>query len=127
MAVSVKVTKAPPIANWSCAVTVTVPWDEGSVKVTEAVPDELVWPMTLVPFVVPLESVPADVVNRMAAPPAEPPDWPGVNVTVRGCDRAVPALPDWLLPDWASVAGGFPTTIHPPWVWVAVPSLPVTV
>jgi len=95
--------------------------------VTEAVPDELVWAMTLVPFVVPLESVPADVVNRMPAPPAEPPDWPGVNVTVRGCDRAVPALPDWLLPDWASVAGGFPTTIHPPWVWVAVPSLPVTV
>ena len=101
--------------------------DEGSVRVTEAVPDPLVRAITLLPLVVPLESVPAEVVNRMPAPLAEPPDWPGVNVTVRGCGKAVPALPDWLLPDWASVAGGLPTTIQPPCVWVAVPSLPVTV
>ena len=32
-----------------------------------------------------------------------------------------------MLPAWVSVAAGFPTTIHPPFVWVAVPSLPVTV
>ena len=54
--------------------TVTVPLDEGSVRVTEAVPDELVWAITLVPLVVPLESVPAEVVNRMPAPLAVPPD-----------------------------------------------------
>ena len=104
-----------------------MPADDGSVKVTEATPDELVCAITLFPLVVPLESEPAEVVNRMPAPVAEPPDWPGLSVTVRGWDRAVPTLPDWLLPDEVSVAAGLPTTIHPPWVWVAVPSLPVTV
>ena len=117
MAVSVKVTEAPPSANWSCAVTVTVPLDEGSVRVTEAVPDELVVAMTLLPDVVPLDSVPAEVVNRMPAPVALPPDWPGARVTVRAFERAVPAVPVRLLPPvMVRVAGGLPTTIQPPWV-----------
>ena len=94
MAVAVKETEVPPSANWSCAVTVTVPGDEGSVRVTEATPEELVSAITLVPLVVPLESVPADVVNRMPAPFADPPDWPGESVTVNGCVKAVPATPD---------------------------------
>ena len=62
----------------------------------------------------------------MPARLAEPPDWPGESVTVRGCDSAVPAPLDWLLPDWVSVAAGLPTTIHPPCVCIAVPSAPVT-
>ena len=78
---------------------VTVPFVEGSVRVTEAVPAELVSAITLVPIVVPLESVPAEAVKRMPAPVAEPPDWPGANVTVRGCGKAEPAPADWLFPD----------------------------
>lgn len=61
---------------------------------TEAAPDEFVVAIRLVPLVVPLESEPADVVRRMPVPDAEPPDRPGDKVTVSGCDRAVPALPD---------------------------------
>lgn len=102
---------------------------EGSVRVTEALPDEFVWAITLVPLVVPLESVPAEVVNRTPAPfvvkvvPAA-----GVSVTVSGCARAVPMLPVWLLPDWlANLPAGWPTTIHPPCVCGEMPSLPVTV
>ncbi len=49
----------------------------GSVNVTDATPEEFVVAIMLVPLVVPLESVPTDVVNRIAAPLAEPPDWPG--------------------------------------------------
>jgi hypothetical protein len=94
LAVAVKETEAPPSATWSCAVTVTVPGDEGSVRVTEATPEELVSAITLVPLVVPLKSVPADVVNRMPAPVADPPDRPGESVTVKGCANAVPATPD---------------------------------
>jgi hypothetical protein len=67
---------------------------DGSVRVTEATPDELVVAITLLPLDVPLESVPAEVVKRMPAPEAAPPDWPGVSVTVKGCARAAPALPD---------------------------------
>ena len=94
---------------------------------TEAVPDEFVIAITLLPLEVPLESVPAEVVNKMPAPLADPPDWPGETVTVNGKVSAAPALPVWLLPDCVSIAAGFPTTIHPPCVWVTVPSLPVTV
>ena len=97
-------------------------------RVTEATPDELVVAMTLVPVVVPFDSVPAEVVNRMLAPVLVNPVGMEVSVTARGCDRAVPALPDWLLPPVRlSVAAGLPTTIHPPCVCVDVPSLPVTV
>ena len=98
-AVSTKVTEVPPRTNWSCAVTVTVPLVDGSVRVTDAVPEELVWAITLVPVVVPLESVPDEVVNSMLAPVAVKPDWPGFSVTIRGCDSVVATLPDWLLPD----------------------------
>ena len=84
--------------------------------------------ITLLPLVVPLESVPAEVVNRMPAPVVVKPDGAELSVTVSDCARAVPALPDWLLPPvTASVAAGWPTTIQPPSVWVDVPSLPVTV
>ena len=61
-----KVTEVPPRANWSCVVTVTVPSVEGSVRVTDAVPEGFVWEITLVPIVVPLDSVPAEVVNKYA-------------------------------------------------------------
>ncbi len=102
--------------------------DAGSVRVTEAIPDPLVWAITLVPLVVPLESVPAEVVNKMPAPVLVKPEGMEDSVTASDCGRAVPALPDWLLPPvTASVAAGLPTTIHPPCVWVDVPSLPVTV
>lgn len=57
-AVSVKVTVAPPRANWSWALTVTGPAVDGRVRVTEAMPDALVVAMTLVPDVVPFDSVP---------------------------------------------------------------------
>ena len=73
---------APPRANWSWAWTVTVPAVDGRVRVTEATPDELVVAMTLAPDVVPFDRVPAEVVNRMPAPMATPPDWPGARVTV---------------------------------------------
>ncbi len=72
LAVSVKVTVAPPKANWSCAVTVMVPLVEGSLRVTEATPEELVVAMTLVPVVAPKVRVPAEVVKRIPAPVAEP-------------------------------------------------------
>ena len=94
----------------------------GSVKVTEATPEELVVPITLVPLVVPLESVPAEVVNKIPAPVAEP---PGLSVTLSV--SVAPGAPDWLLPVCVSVAGGLPTTIQPPLVCVAALSLPVTV
>ena len=79
--------------------TVTVPFVEGRLNVTEAVPEEFVVAITLLPLEVPFESVPADVVNRIPAPLADPPDWPGETVTVKGKLSAVPALPVWLLPD----------------------------
>jgi hypothetical protein len=56
-------------------VTATEPLVEGSFRVTEEILDELIVAFTLVSLVVPLESVPAGVENRMPAPPAEPPDW----------------------------------------------------
>ena len=62
--------------------------------VTEAVPDELVVAITRVPVVVPLESVPAEVVNRMPAPVFVKPDGMEASVTASDCERAVPALPD---------------------------------
>ena len=101
---------------------------DGSVRATDAVPEEFVWAITLVPAVVPLDSVPAEVVKSMLAPVAVKPDGMEDSVTASDCERAVPALPDWLLPpDTANVAAGLPTTIHPPSVWVEVPSVPVTV
>src|ERR1700738_4694972 len=81
LAVSLKVTEAPPSANCSCAVTVTVPLVEGSVRVTDAVPEEFVVAITLVPLVVPFESVPAMVVNRMPAPVLVNPDGTEVSIT----------------------------------------------
>ena len=116
-AVSVKVAVAPPSANCDCAVTVTVPGDDGSVSVTEATPDELVVAITLLPLVVPLERVPAEVVKKMPAPEAVPPDEPGLSVTVSGAESVVPRVPDCPLPLVVSVAGGLPTMIHPPCVW----------
>ena len=79
-------------------------------------------------MVVPLESEPADVVNRTLAPVTVKPVGREESVTASGCASAVPAVPVWLLPDlMANAAAGLPTTIHPPSVWVDVPSLPVTV
>lgn len=109
------------------AVTFTGPAAEGNVSVTEATPELSVIAITLGPLLVPFESVPALVLNRMLAPVFVPPDEPGSSVTVSGFARAVPAAPDCPLPVCVNVAGGFPTTIHPPLVCVAVPSLPVTV
>ena len=108
--------------------TVTVPAVDGRVRVTEAVPEVLVVAITLVPLAVPFESVPAEVVNRISAPLAVKPEGIEDSVTESDCNRAVPALPDWLLPPvMASVAAGLPTTIHPPSVCFDVPSVPVTV
>jgi hypothetical protein len=49
-------------------VTVTFPFDEGKVRVTEAIPDELVVAITLLPLVVPLKRVPAEVVKKRSRP-----------------------------------------------------------
>ena len=117
----------PPSASGAWAVTCTGPAEPGNVSVTEATPDPFVTAITEVPLVVPFDSDPAVVVNRMLAPAAAPPDCPGASVTVSGWASADPALPDCPLPVWVSVAGGLPTTIQPPSVCVAVPSLPVTV
>src|SRR5208282_1077647 len=126
-AVSAKFATAPPSASGACAVTCTRCAAPGSVSVTDATPEEFVTAITALPLVVPLESDPALVVNRMLAPGAAPPDCPGFSVTVSGCANAVPALPDCPLPEVVKVAGGLPTTIQPPSVCVTVPSFPVTV
>ena len=76
LAVSVNVTAAPPSANCPWALTDTGPFVDGSVRLTEAVPEELVSAITLVPLAVPLESVPADVVKRMPAPVPSPQTHP---------------------------------------------------
>ena len=107
--------------------TVTVPGDEGNVNVTDATPEELVVAMTLLPLVLPFETVPAEVVNRISAFDAVPPDEPGLSVTVRGTESVVPREPDCPLPLVERLPDGLPTTIQPLWVDVAVPSLPVTV
>lgn len=73
-AVSVNETEAPPRENISLPVTVTVPADAGNVSVTDATPEELVVAITFAPLVVPFDSVPAEVVNRMPAPVLVPPD-----------------------------------------------------
>lgn len=75
----------------SLGVTIVVSFTKGSVRVTDAVPDALVVAITLVPLLVPFDSMPAAVVNRIAVPAAEALDGPGFTETVRGCDRAVPA------------------------------------
>jgi hypothetical protein len=73
---------------------VTGPFVAGNVNVTEATPEAFVVAITLVPLVVPFESVPADVVNSMPAPVTVPPDCPGLIVTVKGLAKAVPAAAD---------------------------------
>ena len=77
----------------SCPVMVTGPFVAGNVNVTEATPEAFVVAITLFPLVVPFESVPADVVNRMPAPVTGP-DCPGLIVTVKGLAKAVPAAAD---------------------------------
>lgn len=125
-AVSENITCGLPSGIGPSACTCTVPAVPGKVKVTEATPDEFVTAITFEPVVVPLESDPALVVNKMLAPDALPPDCPAVNVTVSG--RVVPTPPVWLSPlVFAKLAAGLPTTIHPLCVCVTVPSLPVTV
>ena len=47
----------------ACACTVTLPGAAGSVKVTDATPEEFVTAITLFPLAVPFESVPALVVK----------------------------------------------------------------
>ena len=85
-----KVTLLPPTPNSDWAVTVTVPAVAGSVKVTDATPEELVVAITLLPLLVPFESVPAVVVKKILAPEAKVPDEPGDSVIVRGCESVVP-------------------------------------
>ena len=65
----------------------------GSVSVTAAIPAELVVAITLLPVVVPFESVPAEAENKILAPVLFNPDWPGSSITVRDCASAEPALP----------------------------------
>ncbi len=127
--VSVNVVTGCPRPYGPSAVTVTLPAVEGSVSVTAGVtPEPLVTSINLAPLLVPSESVPALAVNRMLAPVFVPPDEPTDNVTVNGVGRAVPSVPVCPSPVvFARVAAGLPTMIHPPSVWVAVPSFPVTV
>ena len=115
-AVSVKVVAAPPTPNSAWALTVTVPAVDGKVSVTDATPEEFVVAITLLPLLVPLESVPAFVLNKMLAPEAKVPDEPGDRVMVRGCERVVPRAAVCPLPVEVTEAGGLPTTIQPLWV-----------
>lgn len=71
---------------------VTGPGVDGSVNVTEATPDELVIAMTLLPLVIPLETVPAEVVNSTLAPASERPEGTLESVTLSACGRVVPAF-----------------------------------
>src|SRR5580704_15937064 len=103
-AVSVKVATGWPSAYWPSAFTCTAPADDGRVRTTLALPDELV-------VTVRLESEPTVVVNRIVPPAALPPDCPGLRVTERF--RVVPGAPFWLSPVLASEAGGLPTRIQP--------------
>ena len=75
-AVSVKVTTGWPSPNGPSALTCTTPGFCGKVKTTGAFPDESVTTMRL-------DNDPASVVNRIVAPGALPPDFPGFNVTDR--------------------------------------------
>jgi len=107
------------------AVTVTPSAVDGSVRVTDAMPELFVTAITFEPLLVPVESDPALAVNRMLAPVLLPPDEPGVSVTVRGVGSVLPLGPVCTSPlVLANVAAGLPTTIHPPWVWVAPLSVP---
>ena len=99
-AVSVNgVTTGCPSPNGPSAVTVTVPAVAGRVKLTWATPKLLVTAITFVPVKIfsdptaTLVSDPALVVKKTLAPPAVPPDWPGLNVTVSGSGRVVPTAP----------------------------------
>jgi hypothetical protein len=83
--------------------------------VTDATPELFVTAITFEPLLVPLESDPSLAVKRMLAPVLVPPDWPGLNVTVKASGSVLPALPVCPSPlVLASVAAGLPTTIHPP-------------
>ena len=110
--------------------TVTVCAAEGSVSVTDATPELLVVAITLEPVVVPFDRVPALVLKNMLAPLAgfAPPELPDASVTASATGKVVACVPVWLFPPVIiRLAAGLPTTIHPPWVWVAAPSFPVAV
>ena len=96
------------------AVTFTLPAVAGSVSVTDATPELFVTAITCVPLVVPFDSKPALLENKMLAPASDPPDEPAAKVTVNGFASALPAFPDWPLPVVVNVAAGLPTTIQPP-------------
>lgn len=85
--------------------TCTVPVVEGSVRTTDATPEE---------FVVTIRwaSDPASVVKKMLAPVAVPPDEPGLRVAESV--MFVPCVPLPGSPVFAIVAAGLPTTIQPP-------------
>jgi len=69
--------------------------------------------MTFEPVMIPLESDPALAV--ILAPALPPPDWPGLNVTIKACGSVVPLVPVCASPlVLASDAAGLPTTIQPP-------------
>ena len=126
--VSVNVATGCPNPYGASAVTVTPSAVDGSVSVTDATPELLVTAIIFEPLVVPFESEPALVVKRMLAPALPPPDVPAVNVTVKGTGSVLPGDPVCASPSvLANVAAGFPTTIHPPCVCVALLSFPVTV
>lgn len=124
------VTTGWPRPKGPSAVTVTVCGAEGSVSVTDAPPEPSVIAITLDPLVVPLDRVPALVLNNMLAPLAgfAPPELPGARLRVRDTGKVVPRAPVWLFPAViVRPAGGLPTMIQPPWVCVAPASVPVTV
>ena len=66
----------------------------GRLRVTEATPEEFVVAMIMVPVVAPFDRVPAEVENRMLAPVFVKPGGSELGVTVSGCGKVVPALPD---------------------------------
>src|SRR6516162_8785364 len=114
-----------------------VPVVPGRVRVTLAFPELSTVAICLLAFpYVPPERVPASTVNSTEAPAAnagphgglpqagEPTEFPGLRfIDSVTCVPAVPELGLLLI----NVAAGFPTISQPPFVCVAVPSVPVTV